>query len=66
MFHAPPERVATTVFARVPDSLRRKRQTDWSNANRGGQPVDCFLEGPSFDRDGNLWVTDIPNGRIFR
>jgi gluconolactonase len=24
------------------------------------------LEGPSFDRDGNLYVTDIPNGRVFR
>ena len=26
---------------------------------------DCFLEGPSFDRDGNLYVTNIPYGRIF-
>jgi gluconolactonase len=25
-----------------------------------------LLEGPSFDRAGNLWVTDIPNGRIAR
>jgi len=25
-----------------------------------------LLEGPSFDRSGNLWVTDIPNGRIAR
>jgi gluconolactonase len=24
------------------------------------------LEGPSFDRDGYLWITDIPYGRIFR
>ena len=66
MYYALPERIPTTVFARVPDALRKMRPTDWSNANRGGQPVDCFLEGPSFDREGNLWVTDIPNGRIFR
>ena len=33
---------------------------------RGGAPTDCFLEGPSFDRDGNLFVCDIPFGRIFR
>jgi sugar lactone lactonase YvrE len=26
----------------------------------------CFLEGPAFDRAGNLYVTDIPFGRIFR
>jgi len=25
-----------------------------------------FLEGPFFDRAGNLYVTDIPHGRIFR
>ncbi|MGH8431351.1 MAG: SMP-30/gluconolactonase/LRE family protein, partial [Solimonas sp.] len=25
-----------------------------------------FLEGPSFDRASNLYVTDIPHGRIFR
>jgi sugar lactone lactonase YvrE len=28
--------------------------------------VECFLEGPCFDRDGNLWVLDIAFGRIFR
>jgi gluconolactonase len=25
-----------------------------------------LLEGPSFDRAGNLYVTDIPNGRVWR
>jgi gluconolactonase len=25
-----------------------------------------LLEGPSFDRSGNLYVTDIPNGRVCR
>jgi len=25
-----------------------------------------FLEGPSFDEDGNLYVVDIPFGRVFR
>ena len=25
-----------------------------------------LLEGPSFDRSGNLWVVDIPHGRVFR
>jgi gluconolactonase len=28
--------------------------------------VDSFLEGPSFDRQGNLWCVDIPFGRIFK
>ena len=25
-----------------------------------------FLEGPSFDRDGNLYVVDIFAGRVYR
>ena len=58
--------IASTVFSRVPDTYRRLVKTAWADANRGGDPVDCFLEGPSFDRAGNLYVVDIPFGRIFR
>lgn len=32
----------------------------------GGREVDSFLEGPVFDNAGNLYVTDIPFGRVFR
>ena len=28
--------------------------------------IDSFLEGPSFDRAGNLYCVDIPYGRVFR
>ena len=28
--------------------------------------LDSFLEGPSFDLEGNLYVVDIPFGRVFR
>jgi gluconolactonase len=58
--------VPTAVFARLPDSFRQRRRSAWSDANRGGEAVDCFLEGPSFDRAGNLYVVDIPFGRVFR
>ncbi len=64
--YAPPAELPTETFARLPDAFRRLRRSAWSDANRGGEPADCFLEGPSFDRDGNLYVVDIPNGRIFR
>ncbi len=64
---APPEVIETEVFASVPDTLRRPgAQSTWLNQQMRGVSHDCFLEGPSFDRDGNLWVTDIPFGRIFR
>jgi gluconolactonase len=53
-------------FTSLPARFRRKRRTAWSDPNRAGAAVDCFLEGPSFDRKGNLWCVDIPFGRIFR
>jgi gluconolactonase len=61
-----PEVITARELTRMPASLRKPRVTDWSAANKPGVSVDCFLEGPSFDRAGNLYVTDIPNGRIFR
>ncbi|MBS0240883.1 MAG: SMP-30/gluconolactonase/LRE family protein [Proteobacteria bacterium] len=64
--YPPPTVVKAEVFSRMPDALRRKKRTEWADFNKAGQPVDCFLEGPSFDRAGNLIVTDIPHGRIFR
>ncbi|MEY4416491.1 MAG: hypothetical protein RIQ53_3784 [Pseudomonadota bacterium] len=55
------------VFTRLPERFRRSGQrSDWADANRGGSPTDSFLEGPVFDAAGNLYVTDIPFGRIFR
>lgn len=62
----PPEIIEATVLTRLPDAFRKPVKTEWSQANKPGQLLDSFLEGPSFDRAGNLWVTDIPNGRIFR
>ena len=64
---APPKLIETRVFSAMPDSFRRKGvRTDWADANRQGHPVDCFIEGPSFDAKGNLYIVDIPFGRIFR
>ncbi len=63
---APPPVIGAEVFARVPDSLRRKGRCAWGDANNGMRPTECFLEGPVFDRAGNLYVTDIPYGRILR
>ena len=66
MNFSPPQVIEARVLTRLPDSFRRKQRTEWSDANKPGHEVDCFLEGPSFDLDGNLYVTDIPFGRIFR
>ncbi len=63
---APPAVIRAEIFSRMPDDLRRLKRTQWGDFNKAGQPVDCFLEGPSFDVDGHLVVTDIPHGRIFK
>lgn len=55
------------VFTELPAALRRPGVPSyWADKNRRGSSVDSFLEGPSFDRAGNLWFVDIPFGRIFR
>jgi gluconolactonase len=61
-----PEIVEARVLTRLPDEFRKPRRTAWADANKAGQAIDSFLEGPSFDRAGNLYVVDIPYGRIFR
>jgi gluconolactonase len=64
-FHAP-QITETTVFTRLPAEFRKPRRTAWADGNRQGKLIDSFLEGPSFDREGNLYVTDIPYGRVFK
>lgn len=72
MFAAPPV-IETEVFAELPATLRVSgRKSKWVEFRKKGQPVDkpetinSYLEGPAFDRDGNLYCVDIPYARIFR
>jgi len=62
----PPKLIPTQVFSAMPDEFRRKVRTEWADANRPGAATDCFIEGPSFDASGNLYIVDIPFGRIFK
>lgn len=64
---AAPTLVPTRIHTTMPERYRRKDASSaWARANKPGQNVDCFIEGPSFDKDGNLYIVDIPYGRIFR
>ena len=64
---AAPKTIETTLFAKLPEKYHQTgRQTDWLKLQRRGENLHSFLEGPSFDRDGNLYVVDVPFGRIFR
>lgn len=66
MSFMPPVVIEASVYSRLPDQLRLPRPSAWAEANKPGQIVDCFLEGPVFDARGRLYVTDIPHGRILR
>jgi gluconolactonase len=66
-FFEPPPLIEAEVFASVPARLRKGgAPSSWIDANHPGSKLDCFLEGPAFDRDGNLYMVDIPYGRILR
>lgn len=55
------------LFSSMPDKFRRTGvRSLWADVNQGGRLADSFLEGPVFDEQGNLYVTDIPFGRVFR
>lgn len=68
---APPPEIPTRVFAAMPEELQRADTPSRWVERVGrvvGQParMGSFLEGPSFDREGRLYVTDLAHGRIFR
>ena len=55
------------LFSSMPEKFRRTGvRSVWADVNQGGRLADSFLEGPVFDEKGNLFVTDIPFGRVFR
>lgn len=67
MFVMPPV-VQTELFMHLPDAMRRPGQlsAERLRAGKGTLQTDCFLEGPSFDRHGNLYLVDIAFGAIYR
>jgi gluconolactonase len=58
--------IETEVFAELPARLRKSgTPPERLAAGKSATPMGSFLEGPSFDRDGNLYVVDLAWGRIF-
>ncbi|HYG43988.1 MAG TPA: SMP-30/gluconolactonase/LRE family protein [Bordetella sp.] len=55
------------VFASIPQRFHVSgRQSNWIDVQLHGTDTPAFLEGPAFDAHGNLWVVDIPWGRLFK
>jgi len=51
----------------LPESYRhRGKPSPWAEMTRPGQKMHSFLEGAFFDSKQNLWLSDVPYGRVFR
>lgn len=65
-FYPAPPVIEAKVWVSIPESLRCSGQpTEW----RGGSALPfsgIFLEGPTTDSQGSLFVTDVPYGRILK
>ncbi|MEI6737393.1 MAG: SMP-30/gluconolactonase/LRE family protein [Pseudomonadota bacterium] len=66
MFSAPLSLTSDTHFE-LPSYLHESGvDNTWAHANLAGRDIHSFLVAPCFDASGNLWVCDMPFGRIFR
>jgi gluconolactonase len=66
MFSAPLSLTTESAFE-LPNYLHEASAGNaWVEANFHSREMHSFLEAPCFDALGNLWVVDIPFGRIFR
>jgi len=66
MYPIPPS-IEAEVFTVIPESIGYgDRKSDWASVQVHGNPTPTFLEGPCFDAAGDLWVTDIPWGRVLK
>lgn len=65
-FYPVPPVIQAEIYVRIPDSLRCTGQsTEW----RSGSALaasDIFLEGPTYTINGDLYVVDVPYGRILK
>lgn len=67
MFFQPPPIIEAKKVAELPGQWRAcVPNPDWVSGQPAGTPSESLLEGPSFDRHGNFYCVDLPNGRIFR
>lgn len=63
----PPAEIETSVFVDVNAAYGvHDHESEWAKLLFGRPITPSFLEGPSFDRAGNLWLVDVAHGRLFR
>jgi hypothetical protein len=65
-FYPPPPVIKAEVYLRIPDDKRCLGQESEWRGGFAGSFQHIFLEGPVADSAGNLYVVDIPYGRILK
>ena len=59
--------ISPEVFSTLPKKHRYSgAASKWAEMTRPGRSIHSFLESPFFDAQGNLWLSDVAVGRIFR
>lgn len=64
-FFSPPPTIKAELFATVPEHLRCGEDSEWRGGFAGGYD-NILLEGPTICDRGDLYITDIPHGRILK
>ncbi|KAM0366637.1 hypothetical protein ACHAPY_011117 [Fusarium culmorum] len=65
-FYPPPPVIKADVWLRIPDDKRCIGQESEWRGGFAGSFKHIFLEGPVCDSVGNLYIVDIPYGRILK
>ncbi|GKZ68477.1 hypothetical protein AnigIFM60653_003408 [Aspergillus niger] len=65
-FYPPPPTIQAEIYACIPSHLRCTGQpTEWRSGS--ARPAsDIFLEGPVYTQNGDLYIVDVPYGRILK
>lgn len=59
--------IIATLWTELPSRLHHTGEPSaWAKMTRPGQQMHSFLEAAFFDDNGDLWLSDVPYGRVFR
>lgn len=64
-FYPIPPVIVAEDYVRIPEEVRCTQESEWRGGFTGGYQ-NIFLEGPLIDKNGDLFITDIPHGQILK
>lgn len=64
-FYSIPPVILAKRYVRIPEEVRCTQESEWRGGFTAGYK-NIFLEGPLVDKNGDLFITDIPHGQILK